>query len=194
MRLVIKFGGVPVKDGKSFRKAAGLVVGRYKKRDKLVVVTSAMAGVTDELATIASKLVEPRAKPKQLIPEFMKRISDKHFEVCRGAIADKDILYRTTRTVRGTFDNLQRVLTGISYLGELSPRSQDLVLSFGERLSAPILAGAIGSLGVPSKNLTGFEAGIVTDDQHTEARPLLEKTRKLVHRRLNKILAAGKFL
>jgi len=191
MRLVIKFGGVPVKDGKSIRKAAGLVVDRYKKRDKLVVVTSAMAGVTDELATIANKLVEPRAKPKQLIPEFMKRISDKHFEVCRGAIADKDILYRTTRTVRGTFDNLQRVLTGISYLGELSPRSQDLVLSFGERLSAPILAGAIGSLGVPSKNLTGFEAGIVTDDQHTEARPLLEKTRKLVQQRLNKILAAG---
>jgi len=191
MRFVIKFGGVPVKDGKSIRKAAALIVDRYKKRDQLVVVTSAMSGVTDELATIASKLVEPRAKPKQLIPEFMKRISDKHFEACRGAIADKDILYQTTRTVRGALDNLQRVLTGISYLGELSPRSQDLVLSFGERLSAPILAGAIGSLGVPSKHLTGFEAGILTDDRHTEARPLLEKTRKLVHRRLNKILAAG---
>jgi aspartate kinase len=191
MRLVIKFGGVPVKDGKSIRNAAGLVVERYKKRDKLVVVTSAMAGVTDELARISHKLIEPRANPEQLISEFMKRISDKHFEACRGAIDDKDVLHRTTRTIGDALDTLQRVLTGISYLGELSPRSQDLVLSFGERLSAPILAGAIESLGVSSRHLTGFEAGILTDDQYTEARPLLEKTRKLVQQRLNKILAAG---
>ncbi|GAI51713.1 unnamed protein product, partial [marine sediment metagenome] len=108
----------------------------------------------------ASKLVAPHANPKQLIPEFMKRISNKHFEACRVAIADKEVIYQTTRTVRDTLDNLQRVLTGVSYLGEFSPRSQDLVLSFGERLSAPILAGTIRSLGVPSKHLTGFEAGI----------------------------------
>ena len=189
---MIKFGGVPVKDGKSIRKAAELVVDRYKKRDKLVVVTSAMAGVTDELATIARKLVEPRANPEKLISEFMKRISNKHFEACRGAIVDKEVLSRTTRTVGETLDNLQRVLTGISYLGELSPRSQDLVLSFGERLSAPILAGGVESLGVPSKHLTGFEAGILTDDRHTEARPILEKTLELVQQRLNKILATGK--
>lgn len=191
MRLVIKFGGVPVKDGKSIRKAAEFVVDRYKKRDKLVVVTSAMAGVTDELEAIARKLIEPRANPKRLIPDFMTRISSRHFGACRGAIANRDVLYRATRTVKDTLDNLQRVLTGISYLGELSPRSQDLVLSFGERLSAPILAGAIESLGVPSKHLTGLEAGILTDDRHAEARPLLEKTRKLARQRLCKILAAG---
>ncbi|KUO41269.1 MAG: hypothetical protein AVW05_02855 [Hadesarchaea archaeon DG-33] len=191
MKLVVKFGGVPVKDGRSIRKAAELIIDRCKKRDKLVVVTSAMAGVTEELATIARKLVAPHANPKQLIPEFMKHISNKHFEACRVAIADKEVIYQATRTVRDTLDNLQRVLTGVSYLGELSPRSQDLVLSFGERLSAPILAGAIKSLGVPSKHLTGFEAGIITDDRYTEARPLLKKTRKLVQQHLNKILAAG---
>ena len=190
MRFVIKFGGGPVKDGKSIRKAAELVVDRYKKRDKLVVVTSAMAGVTDELLAIARKLVEPRANSKQLIPKFMERISDKHFRACRVAITDKDTLNRTTRMVKDTLDGLERVLTGISFLGELSPRSQDLVLSFGERLSAPILAGAIGSLGVPSQHLTGFEAGILTDDRHTEARPLFEETRKIVQKRLNKIIAA----
>jgi aspartate kinase len=190
MRLVIKFGGVPVKNGKSIRKAAELVVDRCKKRDKVVVITSAMVGITDELSTVARKLTEPRTNSKQLISEFMKRVSDKHFKACRAAIAEKDILYRTTRTVRNTLENLQRVLTGISYLGELSPRSQDLVLSFGERLSAPILAGAIESLGVQSKYLTGLEAGILTDDHHTEARPLLEKTHKLVRQRLDKILTA----
>ena len=192
MRLVIKFGGVPVKDGLSIRRAAELVVDRYRKRDEVVVVTSAMAGVTDELATIARKLIEPRADQKKFIPEFMKYISDRHSRACEVAIAERDVFHRTTREIKGTLDDLERALMGISYLGELSPRSEDLVLSFGERLSAPILAGAIKSLGVPSQHLTGFEAGIVTDDHHTEARPLLEKTRKLARERLNKILAAGK--
>ncbi len=191
MRLVIKFGGIPMKDGKGIRRAAEFVAGRRRKQDEVVTVTSAMAGVTDELLAIAHKLIGPRANPKRLIPEFMKRISDRHFRACRVAITDKDSLYRTTRAVKSTLDGLERVLTGVSYLGELSPRSLDLVLSFGERLSAPILAGAVESLGVPSRHLTGFEAGIRTDDRHTEARPLFEKTRKLVRQRLNKILSAG---
>ncbi len=190
MRLVIKFGGVPVKDGKCIRGAAEFVVDRYRKGDRVVAVTSAMAGVTDQLLDIAGKLIEPRVSPKRLIPDFMKRISDKHFRACRDSIDDRDVLYQTTRTVKSTLDSLERVLTGIAYLGELSPRSQALVASFGERLCAPILAGAIRSLGVPSRYLTGFEAGIVTDHHYLEARPL-EKTPKLVRQRLGKFIAAG---
>jgi len=191
MRLVIKFGGVPVKDGKSIRNAAGLAVDRNRKGDKVVVVTSAMAGITDQLIEIAQKLVEPHSNPKRLIPEFMNHISSKHFQACRAAIDDKDVLYGTTRTVKDTLDGLERALTGVAYLGELSPRSQDLVMSFGERLSSPILAGAIKSLGIPSRYLTGFEAGIVTDDRYTEARPLLERTHKLVRQRLGRLLTQG---
>ena len=190
LRLVIKFGGVPVKDGESILNAAKLVASMHRKGHEVVVVTSAMAGVTDRLLEIANRLIQPRANPKQLIPEFMKNMSEKHFQACRAAIKDGDVLYRTTRTVKDTLDGLERALTGISYLGEISLRSQDLVLSFGERLSAPILAGAIKSLEVPSKHLTGFEAGILTDDHYTEARPLFEKTRKLTQQRINKILAA----
>ncbi|MFH1821778.1 MAG: aspartate kinase [Methanobacteriota archaeon] len=190
MKLVMKFGGVPVKDGQSILNDAKLVVSRHLKGDQVVVVTSAMAGVTNQLMEIAHKLIEPRANPKQQIPDFMKQISIKHFQACQSAIKNNDLLNRTTRTVRETLDVLERALTGISYLGELSPRSQDLILSFGERLSAPILAGAIESLGVPSRHMTGFEAGLVTDDHYTEARPLTDKIRKLAKQRLNKILAA----
>ena len=191
MRLVIKFGGVPVKDGNNILNAAKFAVNRHKKGDKVVVVTSAMAGVTDQLIEVAQKLVEHRSNPKRLIPEFMSHISSKHFQACRTAIDDKENLYETTRIVKDTLNGLERALTGISYLGELSARSQDLVMSFGERLSAPIIAGAIKSLGVPSLYLTGFEAGIVTDDCYTEARPLMDRTRKLVRQRLEKLLTQG---
>ncbi|MDI6819726.1 MAG: aspartate kinase [Candidatus Hodarchaeaceae archaeon] len=192
MRLVIKFGGVPVKDGKSILNAARLAVDRHRRGDKVVVVTSAMAGITDELIEISHKLIEPRANPKQLISEFMDHISNKHFQACRVAIDDKDVLHQTTRAVKDALDGLERALTGIAHLGELSLRSQDLIMSFGERLSAPILAGAIKALGVPSCHLTGFEAGIITDERYTEARPKLERTRKLVRQRLSRLLAQGK--
>lgn len=187
---MVKFGGVPVKDGESILNDAKLVVSRHRKGDQVVVVTSAMAGVTNQLLEIAHKLIDSQANPKQQIPDFMKHISVKHFQACQAAIKNSDVLNRTTRTVKETLDVLERALTGISYLGELSPRSQDLILSFGERLSAPILAGAIESLGVPSRHMTGFEAGLVTDDHYTEARPLTDKIRKLAKQRLNKILAA----
>jgi len=190
LKLVVKFGGVPVKDGESIRNDAELVVSRYKKGDQVVVVTSAMAGVTDQLLDVAHKLIGPQANPKQQIPDFMRQISIKHFQACQVAMRNKEVLGRTTRKVKETLDLLERALTGISYLGELSPRSQDLILSFGERLSAPILAGAIEALGVPSRSLTGFEAGLITDDHYTEARPLMDRVRKLVKQRLNKILAA----
>ena len=189
MKLVIKFGGVPVKDGESIRNDAELVVSRYKKGDQVAVVTSAMAGVTDQLLNIANRLIEPQANPERQIPDFMRQISVRHFQACQDAIKNKEVLSRTTRVVKETLDLLERALIGVSYLGELSPRSQDLILSFGERLSAPILAGAIESLGVPSRFLTGFEAGIITDDHFTEARPLMDRIRKLAKQRINKIWA-----
>ncbi|KUO39672.1 MAG: hypothetical protein APZ16_03255 [Candidatus Hadarchaeum yellowstonense] len=189
MKLVIKFGGVPVKDGESIRNDAEFVVSRYKKGDQVAVVTSAMAGVTDQLLNIANRLIEPQANPERQIPDFMRQISVRHFQACQDAIKNKEVLSRTTRVVKETLDLLERALIGVSYLGELSPRSQDLILSFGERLSAPILAGAIESLGVPSRFLTGFEAGIITDDHFTEARPLMDRIRKLAKQRINKIWA-----
>ena len=192
MRLVIKFGGVPVKDGESILHDAKSVVSRHKKGDEVVVVTSAMAGVTDMLLDISHRLVEPRANADRLISEFMREISDKHFQACRDAIENPEALPNATRTVRDTLDSLERALMGISYLGELSPRSQDLISSFGERLSASILAGSIESLGVPSVPMSGFEAGLVTDDHFTEARPLFDKIQKLVPQRLKKVTSAKK--
>lgn len=192
MRLVIKFGGVPLKDGQGIRRAARFVVDRWKKGDEIIVVTSAMAGVTDELYAIARKLIEPHVDSTRVIREFVDGIRARHLQACDAAISSKDVHHRISLEVKGTIECLERALMGISYLGELSPRSEDLVLSFGERLSAPILAGSIDSMGVPTKHLTGLEAGILTDDHYTEARPLFEKTKKLTRRRLGKILAEGK--
>jgi len=61
---------------------------------------------------------------------------------------------------------------GIGYLEDLTPKSLDRVSSFGEQLSAPILSGALKSIGAESIHLTGYEAGIVTNSQFGQARPI----------------------
>lgn len=191
MLLVIKFGGETIRDGKRVKNAAKFVVERHRKGDKLVVVTSAISTMTDQLIEIAQKITRVRGSPKRLILDFLKRLSSEHFRVCRAAISDKNVLSQTTRTIENELHNLERALVKITHCGELSPRLQDLAMSFGERLSAPILAGAIQTLGVPSRHLTGLEAGIVTNGRHLEARPLLDQTRRLIRRRLRKPLEGG---
>lgn len=191
MLLVIKFGGETIKDGKRVKNAAKFVVERHRKGYKLVVVTSAISNMTDQLIDIAQKITRARGSPKRLISDFLKRVSKKHFRICRVVIGDKNTLLQTTRAIKNELHGLERTLMDIVHRGELSPRLQDLVMSFGERLSAPILAGAIQTLGVSSWHLTGLEAGIITNGRHLEARPLLDQTRRLIRRRLKEALKGG---
>ncbi len=191
MLLVIKFGGETIRDGKRVKNAAKFVVGRHRKGDKIVVVTSAISNMTDRLIEIAQKITRTRGSPKRLVSDFLKRVSKKHFRICQVAISDKNVLLQTTRAIKNELRGLERALMEIAHRGELSPRLQDLVMSFGERLSAPVLAGTIQALGVPSRHLTGFEAGIITDGRHLGARPLLNQTRRLIRRRMRKTLEGG---
>src|SRR5260370_40396568 len=84
---------------------------------------------------------------------------------------------------------LEKTVEGISHLRELTPRSRDYLLSFGERLSTPILAAAIRSLGVKARALTGAEAGITSDERFGEANPLAEVSYHEIRRRLEPMLS-----
>ena len=96
---------------------------------------------------------------------------------------------QATAKNEGLLENLKLTLIGVSILGELSPRSRDLILSFGERMAAPIVAAALEARGVKSESLTGGEAGIVTDDSYGEASPMTALTRKKVLRTLAPLIS-----
>ena len=87
---------------------------------------------------------------------------------------------------------MRGILMSIVRLRELTPRSKDFVLSFGERLSAPILCGAAAELGLKSEWLTGGDAGITTDENFGEANPLMDVTVRKVRARLEPMLDEGK--
>lgn len=164
----MKFGGSSVATEEKRRWCAKLIREASGGRPTVVVV-SALDGVTEILEELAAAA---GAQNKAVVARQLAELRLRH-----GSEVD------------GLLDELERVVHGILALGELTRRSRDLILAFGERLSAPLCAGAIGPSAVP---LTGWEAGIVTDDTFGEARPLMELSLLQLRERLTPLLDQGR--
>jgi aspartate kinase len=183
-RIVMKFGGTSVATGENIRRVANIVADSIKQA-KVVVVVSALAGVTNQLVEEAE---QAKKKSEKQIKEFTKNLVDKHVAVAAKAIDDKGIQKDVEQVIKKTVSELEKVLTGICYVGEITPKSRDYVMSFGERVSAPIVWGALRDLKLQTGCFTGKEAGIVTDENFGEARPLMNVTAHQVKARLEPLL------
>ncbi|MEM3737695.1 MAG: aspartate kinase [Candidatus Bathyarchaeia archaeon] len=185
MRLVMKFGGTSVADGERIRHAAGLVKDSVVQGNKVAVVVSAMGSNTDDLLSACDMATRGDQKA---ISRFVEDFTKKHTAAASKAVDLENIQERVRESINLTSSELSKVLTGVGYLGELTPRIKDYILSFGERLVAPILWGALLSIGVQSEWFTGKDAGILTDSKFGEARPLLNMCRYHVRERLGPLL------
>ncbi len=187
-KIVMKFGGTSVATSKNISQIAQLIAKHAKQDYKIVTVVSALDGVTDELIMAAE---EAKKGNRKYISEFKQKLVEKHFNVTNEAIEDKQILEATKEVIKERLDELEQVLNGISYVSELTPKSRDTVLSFGERLSAPIVSGALLDVGLQSLHLTGGEAGIVTDSNYGEASLLINVTKYQVQKKIEPMLEKG---
>jgi len=88
-------------------------------------------------------------------------------------------------------NKLKIALLGVGYLEDLSAKSLDYILSFGERFSVVILTGSLNSMGVKSCPLTGYEAGITTDSFFGRARPIHKKLQKDIKVKLQPLIDQG---
>lgn len=187
MRLVMKFGGALMEDAEQIANSASLVADRAKKEDEIVVTVSAMGGVTDELIQMGENA---KLGDMEKVRKMLSQLEKRHFEAARK-LCTGTALEETSEKIRKLIETLNQCLTGVFLLRELTPRSKDLILSFGERLSAPLMRGALVSMGIKSIDLTGGEAGIITDSNYGNAKPLLNITEVMVKDRLMPILKAG---
>jgi len=187
-KIVMKFGGTSVGTGDNIRHVADLVTKYVKDDCKAAVVVSALAGVTNNLIEVACQAKKSDAKH---IETFTKELQQKHQEAIAAAIKSKTIQKEVTKITEETISELEKVLTGICYVGELTPKSKDYVVSFGERLSAPIVWGAIKDQKCETQCFTGKEAGIVTDSNFGEANPLMNFTSHLIRERLGPLFEKG---
>lgn len=187
MRVVMKFGGALMEDADQISNSAKLVAEKALKDNEVVVTVSAMSNVTDDLVSMAESA---RIGDMEKVRDILNALEKRHLDAARK-LCDEKTLAEVTAKVKKLIETLSQCLTGVFLLRELTPRSKDLILSFGERLSAPLMWGALLSRGVKSIALTGGEVGIITDSTYGNAKPLLNITEVMVKDRLLPILKAG---
>jgi len=159
--IIMKFGGTSLANAERVKNVANIVNGRLSR--KPIVVVSAVGGVTDKLINVAkeaSKGINPAEKANEIV--------NIHKEIAKSLNLNEDFL-------EDDFINLYDSLNGIYLLKELSLRSMDLISSFGEILSSKILAKYFNSLGRSSEQYSGWEIGIITNDNFSNAE-ILEET------------------
>ncbi|TMI30539.1 aspartate kinase [Candidatus Bathyarchaeota archaeon] len=180
MKLVMKFGGTSLANAARMKNAA-IIIQRYSPKNKVVVVASAIGDTTDQLtetAELAKKGDLRRAR------KLLSKIQLSHLKIARMVAGRKETRELLAK-IEQLNSELERTVEGIAHLRELTSRSRDYLLSFGERLSAPILAATLSTIGLRSQALTGAEAGIATDDNFGEAKPLIEISYHQVQQRLD---------
>src|SRR5712691_10230766 len=176
----MKFGGTSLANAPRMKNAARIIQ-RYSHGNKVVVVASAIGETTDqliEIAVLAKKGDLLRAR------KLLSKIHVSHLKILR-MVAGRGETRELVSRLEQLNSELERTVEGIAHLRELTSRSRDYLLSFGERLSTPILAATVSALGLKTRALTGAEAGITTDDNFGEAKPLMEISYHQVHQRLD---------
>jgi aspartate kinase len=193
MLIVMKFGGTSVGNAERIRGAAEIVAQEVRKGNQVVVVTSAMSGVTNELVGVVKQFsaTDPQENRVPEYLKFTKQLEQKHLEAARRAIRDRKLVEDVASVLYTERHGLERVLIGSFMLGELTPIGHDFIVSEGERLVAPILAATVKDLGVDAVPLGGQGCGITTDNNYGNARPDPVRTREGVRDTLLPILKAG---
>jgi len=187
--IVMKFGGTSLASAREIEHITDLII---EEPNKKVVVVSAMAGVTDKLIDIANRIVDlPSAIVEKECNKFCDELLSMHISTTTAVIKDKKIQRDVADSLKGLVNELRITLIGVGYLEDLSPKSLDYILSFGERLSVLIVTGALKSKGVKAKALTGYEAGIITDSNFGCARPIYSKIKNTIKDRLMPLLDEG---
>jgi bifunctional aspartokinase / homoserine dehydrogenase 1 len=181
---VMKFGGTSVQDADCIRRAAEIIA---SNRGPVVTIVSAMGGVTNRLIEAAHKSATGDETAGQNVKDA---VLQQHLNAIGELVDDDNTRRELANDISGVVSRVADLCRGTSLLRELTPRALDDISSAGERLSARLVAAAVRQLGVDSVALeaTNF---IVTDAQHGQAEPLMEKTREAVRANLLPVLAAG---
>ena len=166
--VIMKFGGTSVEDATAMNRTADIVKGRRDKGLAAVVVVSAMARVTDQL--IAAADASGRGDKAGALA-ISARLRLRHNDTARDLLGERsDRLPVLQAALHAEIDALDDLLRGIAAVGELTPRTNDLVSSFGERLSSRMVAEAFALRGLKGAHVDGRKC-IITDDHYGKATP-----------------------
>ena len=150
--IVMKFGGSSVANAERIKHVASII--KAYKEKKPVVVLSAMGDTIDHLLEAADQAV------KGIVD--VEGVAKLHKETA-------ELLDVNIETIQDLLKELNQLLTGISMLKEISKRSRDYLVSFGERMSVRMMAAYLTKEGIPAKFYDAWDIGILSDSNYMAA-------------------------
>jgi len=171
----MKFGGTSVADAASISRVTGIIRQYHASGNELAVVISAQRGVTDQLIAVATEFVN--SPDSVMVGPFIESLRVRHMKALEGSA--KDYVSEVAPLIEDRLEKLQNILYAVHNLRDLTPRSKDYIITFGERLNSLVVSAAFRQQGIPSSVLDGCEAGILTTAQHGEAMALPEGEKKI---------------
>ncbi|MDR3301108.1 MAG: aspartate kinase [Spirochaetaceae bacterium] len=179
--IVMKFGGSSVANGECIRRAAEIVQARLER--KPVLVLSAMGDTTDHILAAAEKALHDG--PHTVEPS-LELITDIHLR----ALRDLKLAKSVPEHIRPLLAELASLLAGISLIRELTGKTRDFLVSFGERLSVRVFEMYLQSIGMNARACDAWEAGLLSDADFTQAE-LLDECYQSVPAAITPLVDAG---
>lgn len=181
---VLKFGGTSVAHASNINKVIEIIIDTLKDNEGVVIVVSALSGITDDLITLANL-----ASKKDIKYEIIfKAICGRHNQVIKELIDLKN-KKKVSQEINKKYNELEEIVKNIFSVQELSLSALDAVMSYGEQLSSFIINEAIKSRGISSQFMD-TRTIIKTDDNFGEANVDIENSYKLISKNLkNKALS-----
>jgi len=143
--LIVKFGGTSVGSPEGIEQAIGILKDESHKGKTGVTVVSALSKITDTLIEMC-RLAASGDEGYNKIAEGVKK---RHDDIAAVFLTGNE-LEKTKETIAAMVSELLRILDGVAVLRESSRRTLDLVMSFGERLSAFLFAQILTQRGIPA--------------------------------------------
>ncbi len=183
---VMKFGGTSVGDASCIRRVIE-IVRKHAQHGPIVVVVSAMSNVTNRLieAALQAEMGE-RKNAVNILAELRLRHQVALTELIASEIERDPI----SRRMDQLFEECNRLCERTADCGELTLPLRDSISGMGERISAPLIAGALRAQGLASESIEASEL-VVTDSYHGAADPILEITQERCEARIRPLLQSG---
>ena len=181
---VIKIGGGSLKGKKNIEAILDLVAERARGH---VVVVSALGGITDMLIEGMSRALDDDTP----VPSIIALVKNKHILVARHIVPSGKPYQKYTRDLNDHLEQLERLYYGLNFTKEITPKMADMISSFGERLSASLLATALRSRGLHATHRMPHKIGLITDGKFGDATVDMQKSSKNLSLHLAPLLKEG---
>lgn len=185
--LVMKFGGTSVGTPEAMRQVVAIVKNEKQTWKNVIVVTSALSGITDLLLKMASSAT---SNQPLFIEDSARTIYKRHQEIAEVLVQDVEKRHTALTEVDEILTQIVSFSKAIAVLGEATPRVMDTIASAGERMCIRLLAAAIDSAGISTQPVEATHL-ILTDENYMDAHPDIPASKKLTKAVLNPILEKG---